>query len=55
MTDEKRQMWVDEVRKLDKSNAEKEQPAKETPLEENFIEAQVWIWYVKVMTQLFFL
>ena len=40
MTDEKRQAWVDEVRELNKSSAEEEQPIEEVPLEEDFMEAQ---------------
>ena len=32
-------MWVDEVRKLDESSAEEEQPAEEAPLEEDFMKA----------------
>ena len=43
MTGKKRQVWVDEVRELDESNAEKEQPIEEVPLEEDFMEAQAWI------------
>ena len=41
MTGKKRQVWVDEVRELNESSAEKEQPAKEAPFKEDFIEAQV--------------
>ena len=37
MTGEERQVWVDEVRELNKSNAREEQSAKEVLLEENFI------------------
>ena len=40
MASEERQTWVDEVRELDKSSAEEEQPAEKIPLEEDFIEAQ---------------
>ena len=40
MTGEKRQVWADEVRELDESSAEEEQPAEEAPLEEDFMEAQ---------------
>ena len=40
MTSEKRQAQADEVKELDKSSAEKEQPAEEAPLEEDFIKAQ---------------
>ena len=40
MTSEERQAWVDEVRELDESSAEEEQPTEEAPLEKNFIEAQ---------------
>ena len=40
MTSEERQVQVDEVRELDKSSVEEEQPAEEAPLEEDFIEAQ---------------
>ena len=32
-------MWADEVRELDESSAKEEQPAKEAPFEENFVEA----------------
>ena len=39
MTGEKRQVWADEVRELDESSAEEEQPVKEVLLKENFIEA----------------
>ena len=39
MTSEERQAWVDKVRELDESSAEEEQPAKKTPLEEDFTEA----------------
>ena len=39
MTSEERQAWADEVRELDESSAEEEQPAEEAPLEEDFIEA----------------
>ena len=41
MTSEKKQVWIDKVRELDKSSAEKEQPAEEAPLEEDFMEGQV--------------
>ena len=41
MTGEERQVWVVEVRELDKSSAEEEQPTEEAPLKENFMEAQV--------------
>ena len=41
MTGEERQVWADEVRELDESSAEEEQPAEEVPLEEDFMEAQV--------------
>ena len=41
MTGEEKQAWVDKVRELDESSAEEEQPAEETPLKEDFIEAQV--------------
>ena len=40
MTSEERQAQADEVRELDESSAEKEQPTKEAPLKENFTEAQ---------------
>ena len=40
MTGEERQAWADEVRELDESSAEEEQPAKEAPLKEDFMEAQ---------------
>ena len=40
MTGEKRQAWVDEVRELNESSAEEEQPTEEAPLEEDFMEAQ---------------
>ena len=40
MTDEERQVWIDKVRKLDKSSVKKEQPAKKAPLKEDFVEAQ---------------
>ena len=41
MTSEERQVQVDKVRELDKSSAKEEQPAKEAPLKEDFMEAQV--------------
>ena len=41
ITNEERQAWVDEVRELDESSTEKEQPAEEAPLKEDFMEAQV--------------
>ena len=40
MTGEERQVWVDEVRELNESSAEKEQPAEEASLEKDFTEAQ---------------
>ena len=40
MTGEERQVWANEVRKLDESSAEKKQPTEEVPLEEDFIETQ---------------
>ena len=41
MTGKKRQVQVDKMKELDESSAKKEQPAKETLLEEDFIKAQV--------------
>ena len=40
MTSEKRQVWADEVRELDKNSAKEEQSTKEAPLKENFMKAQ---------------
>ena len=40
ITGEERQVWANEVRELNESSAEKEQPAEEAPLKEDFIEAQ---------------
>ena len=40
MTGEERQAQLDEVKELDKSSTEEEQPAEEAPLEEDFTEAQ---------------
>ena len=40
MTGKKRQTQADEVRELDKSSTEEEQPVEEIPLKEDFIEAQ---------------
>ena len=40
MTGEERQVWVDEVRELNKSSAKEEQPTEEAPLKEDFTEAQ---------------
>ena len=37
MTGKERQVWVDEVRELDKSNTREEQPAEKVPLEEDFM------------------
>ena len=39
MIGEERQVWADEVRKLNESSVEKEQPTKKAPLEEDFIKA----------------
>ena len=36
MINEKKQVWANEVRELDKSSAEEEQPAKKASLEEDF-------------------
>ena len=41
MTGKKRQVWVDKVRELNESSAEKEQPTEKAPLEKDFMEAQV--------------
>ena len=41
MTSKERQTQTDKVRELNKSSAEKEQPAEETLLKENFVETQV--------------
>ena len=41
MTGEERQVQADKVRELDKNSAEKEQPAEEAPLKEDFTETQV--------------
>ena len=40
MTSEERQVWADEVRELDESSAEEEQPTEKAPLEEDFTKAQ---------------
>ena len=40
MTGEERQVWVDEVRELDESSAEEEQPTEETLFKEDFMKAQ---------------
>ena len=41
MTGKERQVWADEVRKLDESSAEKKQPTKKTLLKKDFVETQV--------------
>ena len=41
MTNEERQVWADKMRKLDESSIREEQPAKEVPLEEDFMKVQV--------------
>ena len=38
ITDKERQVWIDEMRKLDESSVKKEQPAKKAPLKEDFVE-----------------
>ena len=40
ITGEEKQVWADEVRKLDESSAEEEQLTEEAPLEKDFTEAQ---------------
>ena len=40
MTGEERQVWADEVRELNESSAEEEQPTKKASLEEDFMKAQ---------------
>ena len=40
MINEEKQVWANEVRKLDKSSAEEEQPTKKASLEEDFMKAQ---------------
>ena len=39
ITSKKRQVWIDEVRELDKNSAKEKQPAKKAPLKENFMKA----------------
>ena len=39
ITDKKRQVWADKVRKLDESNIRDEQPTEKAPLKENFTKA----------------
>ena len=40
MTGKKRQVQANEVRELNESSAEEEQPTEEVPLEEDFMQAQ---------------